>query len=73
VTLTDDLEIQSHIILFLTLPISASTHSIATNLFLFLMLYDFASDLKYFSYCRCLSSLDSEKSRDLGFRGHLSR
>jgi len=33
VTLTDDLEIQGLVMLHMTLPISASTYGIATNLF----------------------------------------
>ena len=38
-TLTDDLEIQGHVILHVTLPASASTHSISTHLPFILMPY----------------------------------
>jgi len=49
VTLTDNLEIQGHMILHMTLPISASTHAIATNLF-FLILYGSGNLLQLLPY-----------------------
>src|SRR6218665_1748014 len=39
VTLTDDLEIQGHAIWHMTVPISATTRAVATNLFLILIFY----------------------------------
>jgi len=37
--MTDDLEIQGHMILHLTFPISATKHAVATNLFFILIFY----------------------------------
>jgi len=50
VTLTDDLEIQGHVILHIILPISASTPAIATHLVLFLMFYGSGSSFHLLPY-----------------------
>jgi len=65
VTLSNDFEIQGHVILHVTWPISASTHARATNLFLILMFYGSGNSFHLLP-CICITLTD-----DLEIQGNV--